>query len=329
MVLNRTASRMAHLAWLALIVVLCGCASGLAANGAAKADKPAGKAVEKLPVAEIMQAGDDAARSGDLGRAMNFYNQALEIEPSADLWYRVGWIYNRLDKKSQALQGFAQAIEMSPDHAAANEELGLLLLQGKGREQAATYLRRAVELEPQRWRAHNALGALADGAGHYDEARGHYEAALAARPGSAMILNNLGYSYYMAGNFSQAAEQYRLALEAEPGNRATIANLGLLDARQKRYEQALDVLAKAMDKPKAYNDVGYVAFQNGDLEVAERLLSEATRLSPSYYETAHQNLKRVREAIAEAEAAAADAPAATADNAVPVRKGSPAKRATR
>jgi Flp pilus assembly protein TadD len=42
--------------------------------------------------------------------------------------------------------------------------------------------------------------------------------------------------------------------------------------------------------------VGYIAFKNGDLEAAEALLDEAIILSPSHYETAQQNLRRVHHA---------------------------------
>jgi Flp pilus assembly protein TadD len=91
-------------------------------------------------------------------------------------------------------------------------------------------------------------------------------------------------------------------LAQEPGHRATLANLGLLHARRGDYERAVEVMGSVMDNAKTHNDVAYIALQNGDLDVAEALLAEAIRLSPTYYETAQQNLKRVRRA----QAAAAD-----------------------
>jgi len=70
----------------------------------------------------------------------------------------------------------------------------------------------------------------------------------------------------------------------------------LLHARRGNYQQATDIMSAAMDPAKAYNDVGYIAFKNGDLDAAEMLLDEAIILSPSHYEMAQQNLRRVHRA---------------------------------
>lgn len=290
-----------------MVIAACcgaaGCVAG-ASNTKPPADPAAARAemLKKLDPEQIMQAGDQAASRGEFERAMTMYNQAIEAQPSADLWLRVAWIYARLGKKELAAQAFIHTLEYDADNASAHEELGLLYLESKQREQAAAHLRRAVEIDNGRWRSHNALGVLADAARDYDTAITHYQAALAARPGSAMLLNNIGYSNYLAGDLDRAEHYYQQALAAEPGYRPARANMGLLFARRRDYKRALEAMTDVMDPARAHNDVGYVAYQNGDLDDAERLLEEAIRLSPSYYEMAQQNLARVRGAqAAEAE----------------------------
>jgi Flp pilus assembly protein TadD len=258
-----------------------------------------------------MEAGDHAARSGDFERAITLYNQGIEAEPSADLWYRVAWIYARLGKKQQAADAYGMTLKYDEKHAMALEELGLLYIENKRRETGAAHLTRAVESDPARWRSHNALGVLADTAGDHATAVGHYQAALAVRPESAMLLNNLGYSHYLAGNMDEAEKLYQQALVVEPGNRPARINMGLLHARRGNYALAVEVMGTAMDAARIHNDVGYVALQNGDMDAAENLLREAIRLSPSYYETAQQNLKRVSRARVAGETAAEPAAPAT------------------
>jgi len=283
---------------LILVAAACG-AAGCAAN--ARKDKPPADPVEaraqmtkKLKPAEIMQTADEAAGRGEYERALTMYNQAIEAEPSADLWYRVGWIYAQLGKKPMAAQGFAHALQYDANHAGAHEELGLLFLENKQRDVAAAHLQRAIEIDPNRWRSHNALGVLADAAHDYPTAIGHYQAALAVRPGLAMVLNNIGYSNYLAGDLDQAEQFYQQALVAQPGYKQTVANMGLLQARRGHYPEAVELMSGIMGAAQANNDVGYIAYQNGDLDVAERLLKEAIRMSPSYYEMAHENLERVK-----------------------------------
>ncbi len=302
---------------LLILLAACGMATGCVASAGAsrQPEDPAvarAEAMKKLSPERIMEMGDEAARRREYDRAVTLYNQAIEVEPSADLWYRVAWIYARLGKKPLAAQAFAETLHYDGNHALAHEELGLLYLDFKQRDQARAHLQRAVEIDTRRWRSHNALGVLADAAEDYAAAIGHYDAALVEMPGSALLLNNLGYSHYLAGDLDRAEHFYQKALVAEPGYRPSLANTGLLHARRGDYGQAVDIMAGITDKARACNDVGYVAFQNGDLDQAEWLLREATRLSPSYYETAHDNLKRVHDA--QAAAAKAALPANPADS---------------
>jgi Flp pilus assembly protein TadD len=278
---------------------ICWVLSGCAAGAAKAPDDPAkarAEALKKLSPTEIMETADQAARRGEYERAMSMYMQAIEVEPSADLWFRVAWIYATLGKKQLAAQAFALTIEHDPRNARAHEELGLFYIDNKQRDQGAEHLRQAIEIDPGQWRSHNALGVLADAADDHTTAMDHYATALAFEPDSALLLNNLGYSYYLAGDLDRAGEMYKKALTAEPGHRAATANMGLLHARRGDYSHAVDIMATVIDPAKANNDVGYIAFRNGDLTTAEELLNEAIILSPSHYETAQQNLRRVHRA---------------------------------
>lgn len=293
--------------WAPLIVALTlsGCAPGTTTQPEDPVERKAEK-IRQLPE-DIMKAGDEAARGGDLQRAASLYTQAIEIAPNSELWHRLGFVYDRLDKKPLAAQAYGNALRFDENNAAAREDLGLLLLESKRRDQAKVQLTRAVELDPKRWRAHNALGVLADGTGDYATAIAHYDAALAANPNSPMLLNNLGYSNYLAGNLDQAAELYTRALALSPDYLPAKANVALLYARRRDYEKALELMLKIAEPPRAHNDVGFVALQNGDLDAAEDLLTEAIRLSPSYYRTAHENLQRVKDARGTSPATQADA----------------------
>ncbi|MGI9319060.1 MAG: tetratricopeptide repeat protein, partial [bacterium] len=113
-------------------------------------------------------------------------------------------------------------------------------------------------------------------------------------PRSAMILTNLGYSYYLSGQYVPARREFQKATMAQPGYVPAISNLGLLYARQGEYDKAIQRFKTVMETHQAYNDVGYIAFGNGDLEQAADMLAEAIRLSPKYYEVAQKNLAAVQ-----------------------------------
>lgn len=281
-------------ALLGAVLLTAGCAAGPAGSARAPDEDPAAELLEQLPAEQIVAEGDAAARQGDYRRALFLYMQAVEAEPVAPHWLRVGLANARLGNQSLAWSAYSQAIEADPDYAAAHEELGLLYLSMKQPAPGRHHLERAVDLEPERWRAHNALGVLFDADRDHGRAIEHYEEALASNPDSAEILNNLAYSHFLAGRSDEARKFLDRALLIDPKYESAIANLGLLYARQGRYREAVATLERVMEPPQAHNDVGYLALRQGDFDMAEWLLMEAIRLAPRYYQTANENLERVR-----------------------------------
>jgi Flp pilus assembly protein TadD len=214
--------------------------------------------------------------------------------PDPEVWFRVGAVCTHIGKDEKALQAYLQVVALNPNHAGGQEGAGLAYMNLKARDQARAYLVAAVTLEPRRWRAHNALGILADRREDYSAAILHYETALAINPSSPMLLNNLGYSRYLSGDLEQSARDFYQVTQLDAGYAPAWSNLGRVYARQGWYMDAVNILSRATDKSTASNHVGYIALQNGDLADAEQLLSEAIRLSPTYYQSAYQNLELVR-----------------------------------
>ncbi len=257
-------------------------------------DASRGELVETA-IEALVSEGDRAAQSGEFARALNFYSQGVELEESTALWFKIGRLHLDLGADALAWQAFNRVLQIDSRHAGAHEELGLMYLKSKRADAAHQHLEKAAEIDFSRWRTHNALGVLNDLAGEYNRARVYYQTAIQVGPKSAIVYNNLGYSYYMDGRLLRAEEIFREALKIDPGYKPAIRNLSLLHARRGEYNEAVEVLRQVAQASQAYNDIGYIALRNGDVEDARRLLQEAVRLSPQYYELANQNLKLIDE----------------------------------
>ena len=245
-------------------------------------------------VEEILEAGNKSFDNEEFERAVFIYMQALEIEQNAETWYRIGLGKSRLGDKAYAWQALKKSIEIDPDHAGSHQELGLINMGIGQPEQAKLHLLKATELDPSLWRAWNALGVIADVDHQYKDAVLYYQSGLVGAPNSEILMNNIGYSYYLAGELQEATRWFGRAILATPDYEPAIKNLGLLYARQGWYDEAVSTFSKVVDKPQAYNDVGYLAMRNGDYGKASELLTQAIRLSPTYYEKAYENLEFVR-----------------------------------
>ena len=267
-------------------------ATGCAATGGANKGVPENESVPS--VSQTVATGDEAARHGDFERALVYYMQAARLDQTAEIWMRVGAASSRLNDAQRARDAFLRVVELEPGNTDALEGAGLESLALGDSAFAREYLSRTLRADSQRWRAHNGLGVIDDEAGKHTDAIAHYEAALEINPESPVVLNNLGYSRYLTKNFDQAARDLYAATRLDPSQDQAWANLALVYAHKGWYADAVQTLAKVAEKAAAYNDIGYVAFQRGDLEDAAELLEEAVRLSPIYFETANKNLAAVR-----------------------------------
>lgn len=280
--------------------------SGCVTSGAEKTDEKDVWAA--YSVDEILEAGNGAFDSGQYERAVFIYMQALEIEQSAETLYRIAIGKDRLGDKAYAYQALKKAIELDPNHAPSQQELGLIYMAMGQPEQAELHLAKATELDPSLWRAWSARGVIADIDQRYAEAVRLYQSGLLGHPNSAALMNNIGYSYYLSGDLEEATRWFGRAILTSPDYKPAVKNLGLLYARQGWYDEAVETFSKVVDEPQAYNDTGYIAMRNGDYWKASELLAEAIRLSPTYYEKAYENLEDVKAAIKDAgnESAAMD-----------------------
>ena len=290
--------RFRPVAALAMIVLLAGCVSGPAATTRGDDEQIDILAqFDGFSTEEIIAAGDAAFEQGDYSRAEFIFNQAVTLEDTTDTWLKLGKTLTYLGNVAQAHQAYEKVLQLDSDNAIAHEELGLLYIGARQVAPARKYLQRAIKLDDARWGAHNALGVLADTERNYEIAMEHYRAALTHNPESALLLTNLGYSHYLAGDFDRAEGLYRRAIGVDARYQRPVANLGLIYARRGDYDEAVVILRNVTERPQAYNDVGYLAYQNGDLDAAAWLLTEAIRISPSYYERAYENLEKVQREV--------------------------------
>jgi len=297
-------------------VLLSGCAGQAAVSAEADAARGDQEAASQLydgqpavvhateyPVAsadEGIARGDAAWRAGKLDLAVYLYVQSLAYDATAaEPFLKIGAIHERQGNEALAERAFEFALERDPDNAGANERLGLLYLRSGRNDEARARLERAIAIDSDRWQSHNGLGIVADRSDDFTSAIAHYDTALVLAPGTASVINNRGYSRYLDDDLAGAEADFRqaIALGAAPG---TWTNLGKVLARQARYADALESLLKEMHVSAAYNLIGEIAMEAGDLVAAQEQFTEAIRASPRHYQAARDNLALAEARIGEA-----------------------------
>jgi len=153
---------------------------------------------------------------------------ALSVATRAELPY---W------RDSVAL--FQRAIDVVPDNALAQNNLGMALVDQRKIAEALGHFERAVAIDPLDTDARSNLGNALRALGRPADAVGAYEAALAQSPGDASIHYNLATALVDLGRVDDAESHLREAVRIDPGYVKARFLLGGALVQKRRFEEAL------------------------------------------------------------------------------------------
>jgi len=251
----------------------------------------------EFPVAskeEALMKATLAYRDGELDKAQLYLIRALKFDVSdTDLLAQIGNLHVRQNNGKLAARAFHLALQQESQHPASLEGLGLLYFKAGNDDKAREYLELAIASAPNLWRSYNALGVIADRRKNFDLAQFYYDDALEIQPLADIVLINRGYSKYLNKDYQGAARDFYNVTERSNNYKAW-RNLALVYAAQGWYEDALETFLRVEDEHDAYNATGAIAMENGDVDEAYHYLSEAVRLSPTYFAQAEKNLAQLR-----------------------------------
>lgn len=154
---------------------------------------------------ERMGLGDQLAAAGDFEGANIEYQAAMQLEPSARTYIKMGDMAFRYGQITQCVNWYRQAIVKDPDCGAAHRQLGFLQMSQRDYTAAAASLRKAVILDCKDTAAGQALVDL-------------WRKQVATNP--LLAENHLGLAgaLQLTGDFNGADSEYRKLEQLDPKN---------------------------------------------------------------------------------------------------------------
>lgn len=140
-----------------------------------------------------------------------------------------------------------------------------------------------------------ALGIAFLNEGNAPKALQELTKAEAADPTDHEILNALALAYWSKREMGLAEQKFKKAAEINPDYSEAHNNLGALYIEQKRFDEAIPALQKALSnvfyatQERALVNLGWAYYKSGRLPEAESRLREAVKMSPNFA-LAHKNL---------------------------------------
>jgi tetratricopeptide (TPR) repeat protein len=249
---------------------------------------------------DLIEAGLAAFNAGNASAAIPLFERAVQLDPlHKTAWSDLGLADLRTGKLDDAVAAFRKQLEINPGDEHANSYLGLALERQQKDTEAADAFRKQVEINPLDAAAHAALGEILLAQREYSTAASELDKATILSPENAKLRVSLGSAYLNTGEEPKALAAFDKAAELSPTplvwndiafNLAD--NKVELDKAQKFAESAVKAIAAVLQKidlqhvamgqvrevtsiAGCWDTLGWVHFQKGELEIAERFIRAA------------------------------------------------------
>ena len=237
---------------------------------------------------ELLAAGADALRSGDVAGAIRQLTAAVAAAPGHVEAHRILGTAYRLDEQmDRSVEAYSAAIRLEPMNERARIGLADVLIDMERLDDAERELRDTIRAVPQGVLGHYRLGRLLQARGQYAEAVTELEAAARSTPlvGQDALQEMLALLHANQADFASAITALRRQVAVNPGNAGAHRRLGDNYVRQGRTMEALAEFTAALlvDPRSASSLLGIAQLQltAGNHADAARAARAAITLDPA------------------------------------------------
>lgn len=152
---------------------------------------------------------------GNIEAAVATYQAGIILDPNNyDLYLALGDIHMAEYDLDKAIKAYCDAITLNPDDYRAYSKCGIALWEKDYLEEALVSYHKAIELNPENEFANNNLGILyLDGLMDAEEALEYFETAIELNPSYTLAYFNAGRASQQMGFTNDAAHYYQMAID--------------------------------------------------------------------------------------------------------------------
>ncbi len=169
-------------------------------------------------------------------------HQASYPDTLANAWNNLGLLATKEGRTAEAIPYFQKALELSPDHLIALDNLGNAYRQQRNWDEARKTLEHAVAVGPQDAEANYSLGMVYAQLNDNDRTYQYLQRALKIRPDYPEALNNLGVLYLRTGRRDEGVASFEQCIRIAPAFDQSYMNLARVYALEGSPDKARSVL---------------------------------------------------------------------------------------
>lgn len=181
--------------------------------------------------------------NGDYNKAVLYYERALELDPSAGIYFTLSKNYLRLNKLSRSLQYARNAVKLDSTNQEYLMQLGSVYFMARQTDSAAALFKKVVELDSSNYQAYYFLGQSLENT-KPSEALAVYEKLLLKAGLEWDVLLRIAELNARLGNDTKTIETIQNLINLDPSNLQLQKYLveALLNIQD--YTKALEVIDK-------------------------------------------------------------------------------------
>ena len=236
-----------------------------------------------------------------LEKAMRFFNQAVEKDPSYALAYvgisdtytlLAGYeVILSIDAYKLARKAVLCALKKDNSLALGHSTLAILLWEDSVKQQSAEQeFRKAIDLAPGLALLHHAYAEFLAALGRYEQALVETRLAIELDPLSLISHVLRGFIYYLMRHYDQAIKHYYSVIEMDPNFIPAQCELGMTLIQHRKYDEGIETLKKATElsnnSPMYLSRLAYAYGVSGDRKRAREYLCQLEQLSKNTYVSA-------------------------------------------
>ena len=216
--------------------------------------------------------GNLCYRHGNVIKALEYWNKALEINPKqVNVYKSMALLYMKKGKFDDAVAQFRKALEIQPQLPDVYSNIGHALMMSGRPKEAIEALEKEIQISPNSGFAYFLLGQAYLQQKEYEKAKENYETAIKINPGYTNAYYGIASVCAKLGNLDKAKEYSENFKKLKAEERKS------LKGRKIQYDDFVETQKSAAI---TYINVGRAYRDNGKLMIAEELLKQAAGLDP-------------------------------------------------
>jgi predicted O-linked N-acetylglucosamine transferase (SPINDLY family) len=226
-----------------------------------------------------------AVRKGRPDEAIELLGRAIATEPNkAELHFESGVVWELLNKLTEAIAAYREAIRLNPAFIVAYLNLGRAFLRASEAPAALTILQHLIQTNPDLAAAYFEMGLAHTALSNVPEAKNAFAHAVALKPDYSEAHNNLGSRLCDEGKLAEAMESFRKAIASNPNNWEAHSNLCGVLRDLAQLDEAIQFGKKAVQlNPQsavAHHNLAGALKESGLLDEAVLSMRTALALQP-------------------------------------------------